>query len=177
VLEKLTREASCRSVYLDGDSGAMAPKPSAQNFETFLCIITLLFTFACLVSYWRTRHATLNLTRSQAGSQWSLRNSGEIWSLRRMPVVSHAVAFSTDCSSTWMTFDMESDFWVEAFHSVSWYIPCVPKRGWLSSRVVSMLDSGAEGPGFKYQPRRCRVTVLGKLFTPNVLLFTKQQKW
>jgi len=31
--------------------------------------------------------------------------------------------------------------------------------------VVSVLDSGAEGPGFKSQPRRCRVTVLGKLFT------------
>ena len=39
--------------------------------------------------------------------------------------------------------------------------------GWLSSRVVSVLDSVAEGPGrFKSQPRRCRVTVLGKLFTP-----------
>ena len=36
-----------------------------------------------------------------------------------------------------------------------------------------MLDSGAEGPGFKLQPRRCRVTVLGKLFTPIVPLFTK----
>jgi len=32
--------------------------------------------------------------------------------------------------------------------------------GWLGSRVVSMLDSGAVGPGFKSQPRRCRVTVL-----------------
>jgi len=32
--------------------------------------------------------------------------------------------------------------------------------------VVSVLDSGAEGPGFKSQSRRCRVTVLGKLFTP-----------
>jgi len=41
--------------------------------------------------------------------------------------------------------------------------------------VVSVLDSGAEGPGFKSQPRRCRVTVLGKLFTPIVPLFTKQQ--
>jgi len=30
--------------------------------------------------------------------------------------------------------------------------------GWLGSRVVSVLDSGAEGPGFKLQPRRCRVT-------------------
>jgi len=38
------------------------------------------------------------------------------------------------------------------------------------SRVVSMLDSGAEGPVFKSQPRRCRVTVLGKLFTPIVPL-------
>ena len=49
--------------------------------------------------------------------------------------------------------------------------------GRLGSRVVSVLDSGAEGPGFKSQPRRCRVTVLGKLFTPIVPLFTKQQNW
>jgi len=48
--------------------------------------------------------------------------------------------------------------------------------GWLGSRVVSVLDSGAEGPGFKSQPRRCRVTVLGKLFTPVVPLFTRQRK-
>ena len=34
-----------------------------------------------------------------------------------------------------------------------------------NSRVVSVLDSGAEGPGFKPQPRRCRVKVLGKLHT------------
>jgi len=47
----------------------------------------------------------------------------------------------------------------------------------LGSRVVSVLDSGAEGPGFKSQPRRCRVTVLGKLFTPIVPLFTKQRNW
>jgi len=49
--------------------------------------------------------------------------------------------------------------------------------GWLGSRVVSVLDSGAEEPWFKSQPRRCRVTVLSKLFTPIVLLFTKQQNW
>ena len=49
------------------------------------------------------------------------------------------------------------------------------KGGWLGSRVVSVLDSSAEGPGFKSQPRRCQVTVLGKLFTPIELLFTKQQ--
>jgi len=49
--------------------------------------------------------------------------------------------------------------------------------GWLGSRVVSVLDSGAEGPGFKSQQRRCRVTVQGKLFTPIMPLFTKQQNW
>ena len=49
--------------------------------------------------------------------------------------------------------------------------------GWLGSRVVSALDSGTEGSGFKSQSRRCRVTVLGKLFTPIVPLFTKQQNW
>jgi len=38
-----------------------------------------------------------------------------------------------------------------------------------------VLDSSAEGPGFKSQPRRCQVTVLGKLFTPIELLFIKQQ--
>jgi len=42
---------------------------------------------------------------------------------------------------------------------------------------VSVLDSGAGGPGFKSQSRRCRVAVLGKLFTPIVPLFTKQQNW
>jgi len=42
--------------------------------------------------------------------------------------------------------------------------------------VISVLDSGAEGPGFKSQPRLCRVTLLSKLFTPIVPLFTKQQK-
>ena len=51
------------------------------------------------------------------------------------------------------------------------------RNGWLGSRVVSVLDSGAEGPGFKSQPRRCRVTDLGKLLTPIVPLFTEQQNW
>jgi len=56
-------------------------------------------------------------------------------------------------------------------------IPAYHLFGWLGSRVVSVLHSGAEGPGFKSQSRRCRVTVLGKLFTPIVPLFTKQQNW
>jgi len=50
-----------------------------------------------------------------------------------------------------------------------------PERGWLGSRVVSVLDSGAEVPGFKSQSRHCRVAVLGKLFTPIVPPFTKQR--
>jgi len=49
-------------------------------------------------------------------------------------------------------------------------------RGWLGSLVVSVLDSGAVGSGFKWQPRCCRVTVLGKLFTPIVPLFTQVAK-
>jgi len=35
----------------------------------------------------------------------------------------------------------------------------------------------AEGPGIKSQLRHCRVTVLGKLFTPIVPLFPKQRNW
>ena len=50
-----------------------------------------------------------------------------------------------------------------------------PGRQFIGSRVVSVLDSGAVGPGFKSQPRRCRVTVLGKLFTPIAPLFAKQR--
>ena len=38
-----------------------------------------------------------------------------------------------------------------------------------------MRDAGAEGPVFKSQPRRCRITVLGKLFTPIVTLFTSSE--
>ena len=49
--------------------------------------------------------------------------------------------------------------------------------GWLGSRVVSMLDSGIVRPGFKSQLRHCRLTVLGKLFTPIVPVFTKQRSW
>ena len=57
------------------------------------------------------------------------------------------------------------------------YTICYCELGWLGSRVVSVLDSGAEKPRFKSQSRRCRVTVLGILFTPIVPLFTKQQNW
>jgi len=51
--------------------------------------------------------------------------------------------------------------------------------GSVAEWLACWMDSGAEGPGFKSQPRRCRVTVLGKLFTliPIVPLFAKQQNW
>jgi len=60
--------------------------------------------------------------------------------------------------------------------NVGIYVTALATR-WLGSRVISVLDSGAEGPGFKSHSRRCRVTVLGKLLTPIVPLFTKQQNW
>ena len=53
--------------------------------------------------------------------------------------------------------------WFWAWRLRPTFLHCV---GWLGSRVVSVLESGAKGPGFKSQPRRCRITVLGKLFTP-----------
>jgi len=42
------------------------------------------------------------------------------------------------------------------------------------SRVVSVLDSCAEGPGFKSQPPRCRVAVLGRFKNSFIFLFFKQ---
>jgi len=51
------------------------------------------------------------------------------------------------------------------------------KLGCSIAEWLCVLDSGTEGPGFKSQPQRCRVTVLGKLLTPIVSLFSKQQNW
>ena len=45
--------------------------------------------------------------------------------------------------------------------------------GSVAEWLVWWMDSGSEGPGFKSQPRRCRVTVLSKPFTPIVPLFNK----
>jgi len=56
------------------------------------------------------------------------------------------------------------------------FYQALPGR-WLGSRLVSVLDSGSEDHGFESQSRRCRVTDLGKLFTPIAPLFTKQQHW
>jgi len=54
----------------------------------------------------------------------------------------------------------------------SCFAPPIHPMWWLGSLVVRVLDSDAEGPRFKSQSRRCRVTVLGKLFTP-----IEQQNW
>ena len=59
--------------------------------------------------------------------------------------------------------------------SFVWLAMCIDTADCVTDRVVSMLDSGTEGPRFKLQSCRCWVTVLGKLFTPIVSLFTKQQ--
>jgi len=77
------------------------------------------------------------------------------------PLINEWYSFCTDNQSI--------NLFVEIAHNTTIIV------GWLGSRVVSVLDSGAEGPGFKSQLRRCRVTVLGKLFTPILPLFTKQQ--
>ena len=63
--------------------------------------------------------------------------------------------------------------WTPGYRLMTAFFMCTRSSlGWLSSRVVTVLDSGAEGPRFKSQLWRCRVTVLGKLFTPIVPLFT-----
>jgi len=50
------------------------------------------------------------------------------------------------------------------------------RHGWIGSRVVACWTQ-AQRARVKSQSRRCRVTVLGKLFTPIVPMFTKHQNW
>ena len=45
---------------------------------------------------------------------------------------------------------------------------------WLGGVVVRALDSWSRGRGFDSDRGTIRATTLGKLFTPNVPLFTKQ---
>ena len=52
----------------------------------------------------------------------------------------------------------------------------VPDRCY-THEIGLMLDSCARAWVQKSQARRCRVTVLGKLFTPIVPLFIKQRNW
>jgi len=50
-------------------------------------------------------------------------------------------------------------------HTMQCMTEALSQRG---SRVASAPDSGSEEHGFESQSRRCRVAVLGKLFTPSV---------
>jgi len=54
--------------------------------------------------------------------------------------------------------------------------PLLEERGSVAEWLACWTQA-QKGPGFKSQPRRCPVTVLGKLFTSIVPLFTKQQNW
>ena len=131
--------------------------------------------------------------------QWAWR-----WRAQRRPSETLAVrgrscihaTSSQRTTRTWTERRRPSDWWpprrqpVSAFYhpptttpastspiNSTHYATLYPQTGQLGSRVVSVLDSVAEGPGFKSQPRCCRITVLGKLFTPILLLLFKQQNW
>ena len=78
-----------------------------------------------------------------------------------------------ECLLTYCTLDGKRC--VPSYHLYPPFLHILPRTYTFGSRVVSVLDSGAEGPGLKSQSRRCSVTVFGKLFTPIVPLFTKQQ--
>jgi len=98
-----------------------------------------------------------------------------VWRRSRDADKSHGVTCRSYSVS--IVYSSLDDFYIINFMFFLHFIPHTSHQfiGWLGSRVVSVLDSGAEGPGYKSQSRRCRVTALGKLFTPIVPLFTKQQ--
>jgi len=85
-----------------------------------------------------------------------------------MAMIRFSASFSFTSANMWLIWDGGRILIIFALN---------PNLRWLGSRVVSVLDSGTKGPGFKSQSRHCLVTVLGKLFTPNVPLFIKQQNW
>jgi len=83
-----------------------------------------------------------------------------------------AAAATTRCNTQLLLLPSLMQF---LFNGLLFFSTVYP--GWPGSRVVSVLDLGTEGPGFKSQPLHCWVTVLGKLFTPIMPLFTKQRNW
>ena len=123
-------------------------------------------SFCCLIEI------DMNDWRDRMNCDWSIscgcrRRSVDVRSWRRQLLLT---AFSS-LSSTAATGATPTTVPLPPLHlslPLSNHIPNPKQQGWLGSQVVSVLDSGAEGPGFKSQPRRCRVTVLGKLFTPIV---------
>jgi len=65
----------------------------------------------------------------------------------------------------------DANWWfrMSAFILVSLYGTLPSCNGWLSSIVVRALDLQLHGCEFNFRLRRCRVTTLGKLFTPPCL--------
>jgi len=59
--------------------------------------------------------------------------------------------------------------------SVLFFSFCHGKLGGSVAEWLACWTQAQKGLGFKSQPRRCRVTVLGKLFTPILPLFTWQR--
>ena len=90
--------------------------------------------------HWRhSRYTIYTKTCSPSGATWA----------RRVTLISTSVALSQ----------------TPAYTARPWYGTSVSSGVTVYGWVVSVLDSGAEGPWFKSQPRCCRVTVSGKLLT------------
>ena len=89
-------------------------------------------------------------------------NESESVTLRKCPHDHRLTnkAYSSDITVTNVSYSITYKMAAE----INWHRYCTKLRHchpcWLGSRVVSVLDSGAEGPGFKSQSRRCRVTGL-----------------
>jgi len=75
----------------------------------------------------------------------------------------HCVIFSCICWTWKCRFCWTFVKQPTSFDFISWRLLMKSNQTrsprWLGSRVVSMLDSSAEGPGFKSQLRRCRVSL------------------
>jgi len=138
----------------------------SQNWPTAVWYV--LITFACSKTPLHNRTNHWHLLHVQHSS--CLSDDRAVSSIQHVPL---------NPTYAWATKALEASSWQTEDNGTvdSWITDPQPAMGWLGSWVVSLLDSGAEGPGFKLQSRRCRVTVLGKLFTPIVPLFTKQQNW
>ena len=83
------------------------------------------------------------------GAQMTRHNANAIWQWRR---TKSKLAFKLTMYTTHRPMQVLVITFVTTCTNVGFIL--VYKYGWLGSRVVSVLDSGTEGPGFKSQPRR-----------------------
>jgi len=88
----------------------------------------------------RMRRALRIATRTKNGHCDLRCSSHQLQETFKDPLISLFLPFVT----------FSSDYHFRPSYIVTW---------WLSSRLVSVLDSGSEGPGFKSQSRRCRVSL------------------